>query len=127
VRIFKNSRFDRFASKEEISDEELKAIVAELEDDKWEANLGGGVYKKRVARPNEGKAGGYRVLVFFKGSTRAFFAYGFAKNVRGNISEKDLKRLKEISKEILAVSDEVLKNRIDAGKWIELTDTEAKK
>ena len=50
-----------------------------------DADLGGGVYKVRVARSGEGKAVGYRVIVFFKSEERTFFVYGFAKSDRGSL------------------------------------------
>jgi hypothetical protein len=47
VRIFKNKWFSRFAKKEGITTNELKGIVSDLEKVLWDADLGGGVYKKR--------------------------------------------------------------------------------
>lgn len=32
----------------------------------FEKNLGGDIYKKQVARPGQGKSGGYRSLICFK-------------------------------------------------------------
>jgi hypothetical protein len=52
--------------KEGITDNELKEIVKQLENGQFYANLGGGVYKMQLARPSEGKSGGYRVIVIFK-------------------------------------------------------------
>jgi hypothetical protein len=59
--------FTRFAKREGISDDALKAIVHEMERGLCEDDLGGGVYKKRVARAGAGKSGGYRVILFFGG------------------------------------------------------------
>ena len=73
-----------------------------LETDQADANLGGGVYKVRVARQDEGKAGGYRVIVFFRSGERTFFRYGFAKSDIGNISKKELKFMKQAAKEYFA-------------------------
>jgi hypothetical protein len=121
VRVFKNTWFARFAAKEGITDGELKAIVNDvLEAGQAEANLGGGVYKARLARPGEGKSGGYRVIVLFRSGERTFYVYGFAKSARANISEKDLKRFKEMAKENIGMTDEQLKNRIKAGHWNEI-------
>jgi hypothetical protein len=66
VRLFKNTWFSRFAKKEGITDEELRETVNQLEAGQADADLGGGVYKVRLARPGEGKSGGYRVIVFLK-------------------------------------------------------------
>lgn len=49
-----------------------------MENDLYEANLGGDVYKKRVAHNNKGKRGGARTLVTFKKGNNTFFMYGFA-------------------------------------------------
>jgi len=70
VRIFKYARFSRFAGKEGINDDELLNIVEQLEAGQPDADLGGGVFKIRIARPGEGKSGGYRVIVFFKSGER---------------------------------------------------------
>ncbi|MDR1949001.1 MAG: type II toxin-antitoxin system RelE/ParE family toxin [Spirochaetaceae bacterium] len=39
-------------------------MVNQLEAGQSGANLGGGVYKQRIARPGAGKSGGYRVIVY---------------------------------------------------------------
>ena len=87
MRVFKNTWFTRFADKEGIADSELKEMVNQLEAGQADADLGGGVYKVRIARSGEGKSGGYRVIVFFRSEERTFFEYGFAKSDRDNIDE----------------------------------------
>jgi hypothetical protein len=57
MRIFKNTWFTRFAGKEGITDGELRELVNQLEAGQG-TNLGGSVYKMRLARPGEGKSGG---------------------------------------------------------------------
>ena len=74
MRILKNSWFTRFANKEGITNDELREIVNQLEAEQIDADLGGGVYKMRVARPGEGKSGGYRMIVFFRSKERTFFS-----------------------------------------------------
>ena len=121
VRIFKVSWFTRFADKEGISDSELKDIVANvLEKGQAEADLGGDVYKVRVARPGKGKSGGYRVIVLFKSGKLTFFVYGFAKSDRGNISRKELAKLKATAKDWLSLSDEQLDKLLQIGKYQEI-------
>ena len=83
-----DSRFARFADKEGITNGELVEAVNLLEVGLADADLGGDVYKKRLARPAEGKSGGYRVVVFFRSEERTFFVYGFAKANRRNISKR---------------------------------------
>ena len=87
MRIFKNTWFARYADKEGITDSELTEAVNLLEAGQG-TDLGGGVYKVRLARPGKGKAGSYRVIVFFKSEERTFFAYGFTKAKRKNIDKR---------------------------------------
>ena len=77
MRIFKNTWFTRFADKEGITDAELRETVNRLEAGQADADLGGGVYKARIARPGEGKSGCYRVIVFFnfKLAAKTIFKY----------------------------------------------------
>ena len=51
MRAFKNTWFTRFAKKEGITDSELRETVNQLEAEQADADLGGGVYKVRIARP----------------------------------------------------------------------------
>jgi hypothetical protein len=72
MRVFKTKCFDRFARKRGISDTKLIGITTDLEQGRWGADLGGNVYKIRLARPGEGKSGGYRTIVIFRSGERAF-------------------------------------------------------
>jgi len=116
VRIFKNTWFNRFARKEGITDDELREAVKLLEAGQADANLGGGVYKVRTARSGEGKAGSYRVIVFFKSEERTFFAYGFAKSDRANIDDGELRDFKNDADRYFSLTedqiDDYLKRRI---------------
>lgn len=52
----------RFARKFNIGDNELWQAV----NGKWDADLGGGVFKFRLARRGEGTSGGARAIVAMK-------------------------------------------------------------
>jgi hypothetical protein len=120
MRIFKNAWFSRFADKEGVTDGELTELVNLLEAGQPDADLGGGVYKMRLARPGEGKSGGYRVIVFFKSEERTFFEYAFAKADRGNISEKELRNHKKNAKVYLSATDEQLRDFLRKRDLIEI-------
>jgi len=122
VRVFKYTRFSRFASKEGITDHELLEVVDQLEADQADANLGGNVYKVRIARQGEGKSGGQRVIVYFRNEFRTFFSYGFSKSDRDNISEKELKAFKLDAKKRLSFTDDQIKIRLQDGSLIEITE-----
>ncbi len=89
MRIFKAKRFNQWAASEEIADDHLTQVVQEIESGLVDANLGGGLYKKRVAAKGRGKRGGYRTLLAFRFAHRVIFLYGFAKNEQENIGLKE--------------------------------------
>jgi hypothetical protein len=120
VRIFKNTWFTRFADKEGIMDGELRKLVNQLEAGQVEADLGGGVYKVRLARPGEGKSGGYRVIVFFRSEERTFYTYGYAKSARSNISQKELKKLKKQAGSLFSLSEDQVQTALKEGVIIEI-------
>jgi len=122
VRVFKYTRFSRFASKEGITDHELLDVVDQLETDQADANLGGDVYKVRIARQGEGKSGGHRVIVYFRNEYRTFFSYGFSKSDRGNISKKELKAFKEDAKLQFSFTEEQIKVALQKGTLIEIIE-----
>ncbi|QWV93752.1 type II toxin-antitoxin system RelE/ParE family toxin [Geomonas oryzisoli] len=90
-RVFKNKWFDRWARREGIPDEVLFHAAKEIAAGRVEADLGGYLFKKRIARPGGGKRGGFRTIVGFKSISpqRIIFLYAFAKNTRSNISAKE--------------------------------------
>ena len=68
-RVFKTRYFSRWMRKTELSDELLFAAVTEMAQGLIDADLGGGIVKKRVGLSGRGKRGG----------ARTFFVYGFEK------------------------------------------------
>jgi hypothetical protein len=108
MRIFKNKMFNKWAAKEGLSDDILWAAVDEMERGLIDADLGGYVMKKRVAVSGRGKSGGVRTLLAYKSGNKAFFVYGFAKNVRANVSTDELRALKLLAKELMNYGDKVL-------------------
>ena len=120
MRIFKNAWFSRFARKENIGDDELREVVGQLEAGRADADLGGDVYKQRLARPGEGKSGGYRIVVFFRSNERTFYAYGFAKSDRANISKKELAKLKKQAYSLFSMSDVQIEAALKEGVLVEI-------
>lgn len=101
MRILVTKWFDRWRRKEAISDMALCVTVDGMERGLIDGNLGGNLYKMRVAAPGRGKRGSHRVLLAFKSKERACFIYGFPKSVRENIDDKEERALKALAKELL--------------------------
>lgn len=116
MRAFKTKLFSKWALKEGLNDGALLDALEEMERGLVDANLGSHVYKKRVAIQGRGKSGGVRTLLAYKVANKAFFIYGFAKNVRSNIEDKELKALKLYASTLLNYGDgeltQAVKNRV---------------
>lgn len=95
--IYTTRVFDRWARKEGLSAKALCMAVHEMTAGLYEADLGGGLLKKRIARPGHGKSGGFRTLVATNKGSRWIFVYGFAKSERENIDEKQEEGLKKLA------------------------------
>lgn len=108
MRFFKKPWFQRFAEKEGISDAALKTMVKEIEKGKMNANLGGYVYKQRLAKDDGGKSGGYRILVFFRREDRIVCAFAFAKSDRDNITQREVVVLKKEAAVYMSLTEEQL-------------------
>jgi hypothetical protein len=106
LRIYKNAWFGRFARREKIKDAVLKDAIARAERGIIDAELGGGVIKQRIARPGQGRSGGYRSIIIFQKGERALFVYGFAKSDREDIEPDELVGFKKLAKEWFTFSDQ---------------------
>jgi hypothetical protein len=74
----------------------------------YDAELGGGLFKKRIARPGQGKRGGYRTLIASNRGDKWFFVFGFPKNERSNIDKGEEEALKRLATELLSLNPEAL-------------------
>lgn len=122
MRIFKTKVFARFARNQRIRDRDLCEVVERTGEGLIDADLGGGVIKQRLARPGQGRSGGFRVLFAFRPQHRAVFIYGFAKNERANIDDKELKTLREIAAAWLAASPQNIEREVADGRLQEVQD-----
>lgn len=122
MRVFKTKPFGRFARSEGISDAALREAVSRAEAGRIDADLGGGVIKQRVARPGEGKSGGFRTIILFRRGARAYFVYGFAKSDRDNIAPDELKAFRRLAAEMFRLEDRALAAATANGTLTEVFD-----
>jgi hypothetical protein len=126
VRVYKTKWFERFARRERISDSSLCDAVQRAERGLVDADLGGGVIKQRVARPGQGRSGGYRVLIAYRHDVKAVFLYGFAKSSRDNVEDDELDTLRDIAKAWLGADARQLARAIAEGLIQEVDDDDGK-
>jgi len=82
-RVFKLKTFARWAKKI-LADDQLCAAAREIERGQYEADLGSGLCKKRIAVPGQGKSGATRTLVAKDGVQGIFFIAGRQKSDPGS-------------------------------------------
>ena len=121
MRILKYRTFHKWAKLEGLSDSSLKKAINEIDQGLFEANLGSGLYKKRVAKKGFGKSNGYRTILAFKQNDRAIFMYGFAKNERDNIDNKEEIIYKKLARYFLGITEITLDVLIKNGELFEVT------
>jgi hypothetical protein len=123
VRILLTRWFVRFARKERIGAPALLEAVHRAERGLIDADLGGGVIKQRVARPGEGRSGGYRTVVLYRSGARAIFAFGFAKSRKASLEPDELEVYRELARVYLALSEQAIDRHVNEGS---LTEVEQK-
>ena len=122
TRIYKLRGFARFQRKERISDASLRKAIDGVEAALIHADLGGGLVKQRLARPGQGKIGGYRTVIAIKRGDRAVFLYGFAKNERGNIDDEELEEFRQLARGFLGLTVQQIAALIADNELMEVTD-----
>ena len=123
--IYKTRWFDRWARKQGVGSLALCAAVREMTDGLYEADLGGGLLKKRIARAGQGKSGGFRTMVATNKGSRWIFVYGFPKNARSNIDKYEEEALKTLAAHLLSLTATGLGTAQSVGELMEV-DCDAK-
>lgn len=106
--LLKTRVFCRWMRKTDLDDPILLNAIDELERGLIDADLGGCVYKKRIALPGRGKRGSTRTLIATNKADRWIFLTGFEKNERSNITQKELSVWKMIAQDLLSCTDDAI-------------------
>jgi hypothetical protein len=110
--IYKTREFCSLTKKDCLSDIDLIVACDEIQRGLVDAELGGALYKKRVAIEGKGKSGGYRTIIGAIVGEKYFFLYAFAKNKRANITKKEQMALRELAQVFISFSQVELENLI---------------
>jgi hypothetical protein len=123
-RVFKTRAFARWSRKTSLPDATLCKAVVEMSAGLIDADLGGGVYKKRVPMPGRGKRGGARTILGSNLGDRWFFLFGFEKNDRATVDARELAALQKLAEALLAMESIVLDRVVGAGELTEICHEE---
>lgn len=93
----------KWQKKSAIKDHVLIHAIHEIKQGLVDADLGSGLFKKRVARPGFGKRSGFRTLIATNLNNRWVFIFGFAKNEKDNIDSAELLALQKYAKYLLSL------------------------
>lgn len=118
--VFKRRDFARWQASERLPDAALCKAVQEMEAGLVDADLGGFLYKKRVARPGGGKSGGYRTLLSARIGSSYVFLHGFPKSNKANITQDERKALQFAGKVFLELSAENMAKALESGVLLEV-------
>ena len=113
--ILKRKDFARWQTRERLPDSALCGAVQEMENGLIDADLGGSLYKKRVARAGAGKSGGYRSLLSARIGSRYVFLHGFPKSATANITQGEKKALQYAGKVLLNLTAAALATALKIG------------
>jgi hypothetical protein len=124
VNVYLSKAFTRLARREGLTDVHICHAVVEMNTGLIDANLGAGLFKKRIAMPGQGKRGGWRALLGFQAGKKAFFLYLFPKNSRDNIEDDEMKALKRLTKYYLTLKPSEIKTALQCGELNEVNCNE---
>lgn len=118
--VFMSKPFNKWAESEGISLDDLRGAIKEIVAGLIDADLGGGVIKKRVGVANRGKSSGARTILAYKSGKHTFFMFGFLKNQADNITPQEQKALKALAKEYFSYNESQLEKAVKSGQLIEV-------
>lgn len=116
TRVFGNKPFMRFVRKFGATDRELWDATKGEPD----ADLGGGVFKFRLAREGEGSSGGARSIAAMKKGERIVMMFGFEKKDMANIDARELKGFRKLAKTYLGLSEVEMDSLVKRGELTEI-------
>ena len=120
MKILKRKDFARWQLAEKLPDSALCKAVREIESGLVDADLGGWLYKMRVARPGRGKSCGYRTVLSARIGKRYVFLHGFPKSAKANITPDEKKALQLAGKVLLELTTTALRKALQAGELMEV-------
>lgn len=112
--------FSRWVRKAGLTSDMLLRAAMDVIGGQYDADLGGGVYKQRLARLGQGKSGGFRAILLFRVGSHVFLVHGFAKNEKANVSERELKALRRLADLYASYSADEIVRAEHAGELIKV-------
>lgn len=103
-----------------IPEERIIEAAQRARDGHASADLGGGLFKERIAREGQGRSGGYRTLCCLREDGVAIFFSVFAKKDKANLDKQELQEARRVAAEFRALSEDDLWAALAAGALAEI-------
>jgi len=116
----KTKWFNKWAKKQKLTDDKLLVSIEDMENNLSTSNLGGGLFKIRVASEGSGKSSSFRTIVVYRKEDRVVMVYGFMKQEQENLSTNELKSFKTLAKDILNLSIEELQQAVEKSVFVKI-------
>ena len=104
------------ARREGLTDVHICQAMAEMNTGLIDANLGAGLFKKRIAMPGQGKRGIWRALLGFQAGKKW--------NSRDNIEDDEMKALKRLTRYYLTLKPIEITTALQCGELNEVNCNE---
>ncbi|HPW94279.1 MAG TPA: type II toxin-antitoxin system RelE/ParE family toxin [Fibrobacteraceae bacterium] len=115
MNAFESRWFKRWSKKNGLKKADLLDALERTINGSGVVNLGGNIYKIRVAKNGQGRSGGFRTILIFKKGKRSLFIYGFEKNDQDNIDKGTLADYKKFAVTFLNYTDDDINRLVNNG------------
>ena len=115
MNAFESRWFKRWSKKNGLKKADLLDALERTINGSGVVNLGGNIYKIRVAKNGQGRSGGFRTILIFKKGKRSIFIYGFEKNDQDNIDKGTLADYKKFAVTFLNYTDDDINRLVNNG------------
>ena len=126
VRIYKTKSFFHWSSKHEVEDIHLVKAIEEIKVGINVVDLGGYLYKKRIATKGRGKSGSVRTILAYKREEIVFFLHGYEKGEKDNIVDLEKNALKKLAKVLLTLTKTQIQKAVINGEIKEVNYVQEK-
>ncbi len=120
MKVYLTKDFAQRSRKAGLADADLCQAIDRAEKGKIDALIGSGIIKQRIARKNEGRARGFRAVIFYRRGDLAIFLHFFAKSVKANLSKTEEEEYREFAKYLARLDDKALAALVKEQGWREI-------
>jgi hypothetical protein len=115
MNAFESRWFKKWSKKNGLKKVDLLDALKRTINGSGVVNLGGYIYKIRIAKNGQGRSGGFRTILIFKKGKRSLFIYGFEKNDQDNIDKGTLADYKKFAVTFLNYTDDDINRLVNNG------------